>query len=233
MEESITLENSTLISAGSKAKKTTGFVPVKEEALATVGKSAAAQWLQSPLTLLWMNPTTFAELANTYAVQLSQRSNESTTRPQLTKRLKELDKLIDEGTEYVKRYIEDEVKKENALAYFPQFGIEKISKNYKLPGDRNRRSAALATMLKGISDRGYTDRNYGAGYWQPLLDEYSAKVQLASTVDGNVAGFVGAKNATKTQVKKTLNALISLIKANYPETYTSELRRWGFQKEKY
>jgi hypothetical protein len=233
MENNATPDNGSLGTSTNKVKKSTGFVPVKEETLSTVGKNAATQWSQSSLTLMWTNANDFATLTNTYATQLSQRANESTTRPQLTKRLKELDRLIDEGTEYVKGYIEDEVKKENAPAYYSQFGIERVSKNYKLPGDRNSRAIALVTMLKGVTDRGYSNRNYGLAYWQPLVEEYTAKMRQASTVDGNVAGFVGAKNTTKAQVKKTLNALVSLIKANYPETYSSELRRWGFQKEKY
>jgi hypothetical protein len=35
------------------------------------------------------------------------------------------------------------------------------------------------------------------------------------------------------QVRKTLNALVLLIKANYPDTSAAELRQWGFKKEKY
>ena len=44
---------------------------------------------------------------------------------------------------------------------------------------------------------------------------------------------VSAKNQSKVQVRKTLNALVWLIKANHPDTAPAELRKWGFQKEKY
>jgi hypothetical protein len=55
----------------------------------------------------------------------------------------------------------------------------------------------------------------------------------ASTTDGQVAIKVGDKNELKTYLKKVLNALMLVIKGNYPDTYKAELRDWGFQKEKY
>jgi len=56
---------------------------------------------------------------------------------------------------------------------------------------------------------------------------------LASQKDSAIAGQVSAKNQSKVQVRKTLNALVLLIKANHPHTAAAELRQWGFQKEKY
>ena len=32
---------------------------------------------------------------------------------------------------------------------------------------------------------------------------------------------------------KVLNALVWVLKGNFPDTYKEELRSWGFQKEKY
>ena len=44
---------------------------------------------------------------------------------------------------------------------------------------------------------------------------------------------MGNKNILKADLKKSLNAIVSVIKANYPDNYKQELRNWGFQKEKY
>jgi hypothetical protein len=48
-----------------------------------------------------------------------------------------------------------------------------------------------------------------------------------------VASKVGDKNILKKELKKALNAIVNIIKANYPDNYKEELRNWGFQKEKY
>jgi hypothetical protein len=48
-----------------------------------------------------------------------------------------------------------------------------------------------------------------------------------------IAGQVSANNQSKVQVRKTLNALVWLSKANYSDTAAAELRQWRFQKEKY
>ena len=55
----------------------------------------------------------------------------------------------------------------------------------------------------------------------------------ATTVDGSVSKKVGDKNELRKTILKTHNALINVLKANYPDTYKSVIREWGFQKEKY
>ena len=58
-------------------------------------------------------------------------------------------------------------------------------------------------------------------------------MQQAIAIDGEVSVKVGNKNDLRLTIKKTHNALINLLKANYPDSYTTLLRNWGFQKEKY
>ncbi|MBC8110749.1 MAG: hypothetical protein H7Y04_06795 [Verrucomicrobia bacterium] len=41
------------------------------------------------------------------------------------------------------------------------------------------------------------------------------------------------KNQVRQQLRKILNALILLLKANYPDTYHYQLKEWGFSKERY
>jgi hypothetical protein len=40
-------------------------------------------------------------------------------------------------------------------------------------------------------------------------------------------------NRTRQKIKRTFNALVYLLKANYPDEYHTELKHWGFSKEKY
>jgi hypothetical protein len=37
----------------------------------------------------------------------------------------------------------------------------------------------------------------------------------------------------RTSILKTNNALIHVLKGNFPDTWKSVIREWGFQKEKY
>ncbi len=218
---------------GKKTRVAKPTVPQTDLSLATVAQQVAACWVKSPLRLTWITPEDFALLVNTFTAQLGQRTGEGTTRPQLTQRLRTLDAQMDHAIGYVKDYLAEEVGRDNTTAYFAQLGIEKVSATYKLPLERSRRVVALETLLKGIELRGYGKRTYGVAYWKPLLTEYREKVALASQKDSAIAGQVSAKNQSKVQVRKTLNALVWLIKANHPDTAPAELRRWGFQKEKY
>jgi hypothetical protein len=60
------------------------------------------------------------------------------------------------------------------------------------------------------------------------------KVAYKLTGDKTVGG--GRQSLTqelKRVERKILNSLVLLIHCNYPDTYKSVLREWGFQKEKY
>jgi hypothetical protein len=209
-------------------------IPVDESILSDVALTASKQWsLDSSLTLKWITCVQFSEMAQNYAQQLTDRDKEKETRPQLSKRLKELDMLIDDNIEYVKGYISEDVNKSNAVSYFPQFGIQKIGTGYRLPFDRNNRLQSLKKLLSGLQERGYADKKYGLGFWQSLMNEYETKLTIIDQMDRNLTGQVAPKQNNKVQVKKVLKALIAMLQANYPDTYVSELRKWGFQKEKY
>ena len=66
-----------------------------------------------------------------------------------------------------------------------------------------------------------------------LYKEFNAQVAQSSVLDGQISVSVGDKNVLKNTLRKGLNSVIGIIKANYPDTYKQELRDWGFQKEKY
>jgi hypothetical protein len=53
------------------------------------------------------------------------------------------------------------------------------------------------------------------------------------TTDSTVSSEVGNINELKDKTITVLNSLVMLIRANNPYTYQTELRNWGFQKEKY
>jgi hypothetical protein len=226
-----TTENQT--SETPKVSKKTKKLPESDISLADVAQKVAEAWGKSSLILQWISVKDFQKMAEDFATHLRDRKVEGLTRPQLTQKLKELDKQIDKNLVYVKNYLLEEVGKGNETSYYAQLGIEKVSTAYKLPSDRNNRLSALNILLKGIQDRGYGDRQYGTAFWQPIVTEYSDLMKQANSTDSAVTSKVNTKNQSKEQVLKVLNALIFLIRANFPDNYTAELRVWGFQKEKY
>jgi hypothetical protein len=74
---------------------------------------------------------------------------------------------------------------------------------------------------------------YGYDYWNDIHIRYAQAKEEAQAVDGIVSQHVAAKAKHIERIRETLNALILLLKANYPDGSREELRRWGFQKEKY
>ena len=99
--------------------------------------------------------------------------------------------------------------------------------------DRNKRKDAFPLILDAIVKHGFGDEKYGTGFWQTTAESYVALMDQASKVDGTVSNKVSSKNELRKTIVKTHNALIYLLRANYPDTYKAVIREWGFQKEKY
>jgi hypothetical protein len=219
--------------AVSKPSKT-GNVPVADVNFGTVAQAVSTSWASNSwLTLRWLTPEQFANTTTSFASTLTSRNQTGSTRPQITKALKTLDQKIDGALSYVKGYITDKYKKEAAKSYYAAFGMVHKNDNYSIPSDQNGRLEALGLLLEALAAHGFSDKEYGTAFWTPIRDEYKVLLQSATATDGMVSNKVGDKNSLKKEVKKGLNAIILAIEANYPDTYKTELRTWGFQKEKY
>lgn len=92
---------------------------------------------------------------------------------------------------------------------------------------------ALALMEKAIKDEGFGKEKYGTTFWTDIIKAYETLATEASETDGTVSNKVGDKNKQIAQIKKVLNAITFMVRANFPETYQTELRNWGVQKEKF
>ena len=212
----------------------TATVPQKDVDFGKVITSVSTKWSANPwLVLLWTNATDFSTKAINYQNTLDARKQTGSGRPQITQALKTLDKDINDKIAYVKGYIIDKYKKEAAKSYYASFGFQQIGKAYKLPTDQNGRSAALLLMISAIDSNGFGTKEFGTTYWTTAKTQYDDLLVQASTKDSQVSIKVGDKNILKADLKKVLNSIILTIKANYPDTYKSELRSWGMHKEKY
>ena len=222
------------VSATETKKRSKGITPAADINMKGLSANVLSVWKQKPdISLLWTNSAKYEVTVTAFANSLNQRVTTGSGRAAVTNELKTLDKIIINSTSYLKNYLKEKYGKDSYTAYFPQFGIVQEGKVYMYPSDRNKRLAALQLTVKSIVDNGFKDNKYGQAYWQDILTRYEAAIKLSVTTDGSVSGLVSTKNEARKQIQKTLNALIHIIKGNYPDTYASVLREWGFQKEKY
>jgi len=208
--------------------------PVKDVDLDTTGKAVVAKWKLTPgITIIWMTPAQHETNVNQFASILGERISTGGGRKEITLKTADLDADIDNGITSIKNFLVYKYQKSNAQSYYPQFGIERVGKNFVLPRDRNKRLATFPLIIAAIATHGYTDIKYNAAYWVAAQASYTSLMEQAANVDSTVSIKVSAKNELRKTIVKTHNALINALRANYPDTYKSVIREWGFQKEKY
>jgi hypothetical protein len=226
------MENTTTTPA-TKVKKT-ATIPTSDLDFGKVAKDVCTKWAATPnISINWNTAADFETVVNEYNTVLNARNQAASTRPQLTKALKLINAKIDDSVAYVKGYILDKYKKESAESYYAAFGFVYKNNTYALPKDQNSRSNALDLMKTAIATNGFGSKEYGTAFWTAIKTEFDDLLNQAKNTDTNVTAKVGDKKTLKVTITKTLNALIAVIKANHPDTYKTELRTWGFHKEKY
>ncbi len=217
-----------------KSKKSKGTLPRKEADINTIATDVAVSWEQRPqFTLLWTDAARMKESVATFGTSYAGRKDVKGSRRSVTKDLGEVNREINKSIEFVKGYVRELHSTKNAPTHYESFGIVKEGTTYKLPSDNDKRLYALDQMLKGIAQYNLGDRKYGETYWTEIRERFARIKAQASESDKTSAEHVGIKSEQKAVIRKTLNALVHLIKANYPDTWKEELRIWGFQKEKY
>ncbi len=215
----------------SKAVKRTANTPQKDSDLCTLALNVVAKWKATPaIVLAWTDVNTHEASVKAFNSILNERLGVGGGRREITARLAALDSRIDEGIAAIKGYLVYKYEKENAPAYYPQFGIEKRGRVYAIPHDRDKRAAALPLILAAITAHGFTGEKYGNEYWQQTINDYTALLREASGIDGSVSTKVGAKNELRKSILKTHNALIMMIRANYPGTYKNSSASGGSRK---
>ncbi len=208
-------------------------VPTKELELGAVASLASAKWATSNwLVLLWLTSAEFMTIVNNFNAILRALNRSDGEKGDAVKQFQLLNAEIDDSIAYVKGYILEKFKKARAKSMYPLFGIND-SGNYYLPPDHQSRKEALGTLIDGIREHGFQDREYGLEYWTLIKEQYDPLAEATIGLTGDISVKVGDKNELKKRVKLGLNALIKTVQANYPFTWEEELRAWGFQKERY
>ena len=215
-------------------KSTTGNIPKADRDFADLAVNVALTWeKQSSFTLIWLLSSDFKTQAQNFSDLVYQRKTTGSGRKSLTQDFETIDKEIDDHIGFIKNDLMEKYGKAEAPAYYPQFGIVHKGSVYIIPKDHNQRNEALQMLKAALVTHGIENNKYGSTFWNPVCERFATLMLKASETDSNVSLMVGNKKQMKAALKKALNSLIFIIKANYPETYKNILREWGFQKEKY
>jgi hypothetical protein len=216
-----------------KTKARKKMIPGKDDDFGDVCETVNESWKQNPdLTLRFITQPEFEVMVNTYNGRLGTRQEAGGGRPTLTGQLEQADADIDNGLGFVKLYLKKKYEK-SATDHYAAFGIVRVGRGYELPANREKRKNALKQIVKQIVTEGFTDEKYGKQFWNDMNKRYNDLLKAAKSTDSTVSDSVGDKNLLKEKLTQALNSLIGIIIYNMPDTYPAELRKWGFQKEKY
>jgi hypothetical protein len=208
-------------------------IPEKDNDFDQLCRQVNTKWATAPdFVLRYTTQAEFELKVNGYSRNLNSKQRVSGDRPSLTQELALADAEIEKGITAVKLYLREKYEKK-ASAYYSAFGIERKVNGYLFPDDRNKRLNCLLLAKTAIVTEGFSDKKYGAVFWNELYERYKTLTTEAIVTDGDISQKVGSKNVLRAELEEVLNSLIFLIKANFPQTAAAELRNWGFQKDKY
>ncbi|MBC7449492.1 MAG: hypothetical protein H7330_15685 [Hymenobacteraceae bacterium] len=215
------------------------LIPQSDASLFDVGSGVEARWTAVPaLTLLWLTRAAYSTALADFGTNLTEKRRVAAERSPGVERLVELDDVAEDALPFLRGYIDEEAgSKTKGKAQYTAHGLEQKGKRYRWAIDRNERvkgvQMLLAKLGTGASALPYANRKYGAAFWQAWLAEYKPLVEKSGADAGTVSHKVSRKDEAKKTVRKALQAIIFLLKANYPDTFEAELRQWGFRKESY
>lgn len=225
------MENQEAIENKPKKAAKKSQIPEAQFELQTLAQNVLEKWKSTPqITLTWVTATDLEALVVKFNTFLGEKSNVGSKRATQTHTLGELDKQINQAVEQVKIAIYAKYGKEKGKAYFAEFGISKqgASGSYKIPAERSQRLNTLPLFVKAVAEHQIKIPDFKAEFFQGIVGEYQVAFNATQSTDSTVATSVGNKNEVMKEIKQVLQSLVLVIKANYPKTYTSELRGWGF-----
>jgi hypothetical protein len=217
-----------------KPKQAKSNIPRKEADLNDVSGRVLEAWKENPgITLLWTSPAKLEQQLTEFDDAYFQRMKKGGTRPAINGEIKELTASMNKHLAYLKVYFLYKYGKELQTSFYPQLGLVKIGKAYRYPYDRDKRSQSLTLTLEAIEKNGFAAETYGTAFWQAIKTRYDELLLSISETDGTISRHVGRKKLLRREIVLTLNSLIHVLKGNYPKTWKTVIREWGFQKEKY
>ena len=209
-------------------------LPNKDVDLISVSKDAFAIWSKdNSLLLKWITRTAFQASIITFEHSLREQTDLKGDRSIVTKVMSSLNTEITKNTDYIKVYLAELYSKADAPSYYAKFGIIKSGTSYRLPLDNDKRLLGMEQLIKGLAAHNLDEKPFGKVYWTDIRNRFAAALAQSRKTVGSSSEQVGNKNEHRKIIRKVLNSLVLRVKSDYPDTYKEELRRWGFQKERY
>jgi hypothetical protein len=210
------------------------MLPLREADLVDVARTVLRKWeTEQGITLKWTNQEKFKAEIDRFELSFAGRRKARGSRSVLTEAMRGINKEINNSTQYVKNYLAAAYGKTVALAHYAAFGILRSGSIYIIPRDHDSRLASLRQLTETIATAPFAEEKYGQAYWTDILLRFEQIFSSAGSEDSEASLHVGIKRELQPLIRRTLNSLVLLIRANNPETWRDELRVWGFQKEKY
>lgn len=216
-----------------KKKKRTATVPQTELDILAVANDLVKVWDEDELKIKWVTKAEFVEAVTKYNENIDVVISHKGSRSPQVKEISNLDKEINTHISKIKGALAAKFGNKDKFSHFADFGIERDGNVYVLPLNRDQRLKALQTLVVAIDNYELALYDYGKEYWQDVLDKYTQLSNEIRGKSGDISHTVIEKNNMKTMIVKVLNAVINGLKMNYPDDYRQEMRKWGFQKDKY
>ncbi len=213
-------------------KRTSSRIPRSDANLLGMAKSILKTWEKNQaISMIWISFDDFTKKVTEFDTLINQNSNARNKRSPISYQLGLMDRAIDEKLSYVKNAIKNYYGIKNASSYYSSFGIEKRSRGYILPHDRQKRILALQKMKEGVTNINLESDKFGIAFWTDIYDKYNNLISQTTDSVQDFSQIKSNKEVLKEEIITTLKSLIFVIKANYPHTWEDQLRVWGFLKE--
>jgi len=198
-----------------------------------VAKTSLTKWQEKNFTLEWITTQDYEQKINRLDELVKDKSQLKTSRTPVSSQISELNKYIDEKTGNLKGYLIGKYGHRDASSHYGRFGIIRKGRSYVFPRASEERRRALDMLVSAIEEYELPNTEYGLDFWVDLRQRYHSLIDSSSNSAGDISVKVAEKNQLAEEVLLVMNSLISLVRANYPKTWDSDIRAWGFQKEKY
>ena len=215
-----------------KTPKTEPGIPSGELETATLGLAAATAWDASPLPgLLWCSKAQFRTAMGAFKASIGTADMAGDEVSPAAARLAELDPVVETNLKFVRNYLlETHGTRTKARAYYGAFGLTSTG---EMRGGHTARAEDLAKLVAALKASDYDKNKYGTAFWETIEQEYGPLAETSGKTRSGSSVEVGTKNKLEAPVRRMLRALRQHIKTNFPDTYKTEWRGFGYLKESY
>ena len=108
--------------------------------------------------------------------------------------------------------------------------------SYNIPTDNDNRSKTMEILIAKLSETNNPfapNAQFGLAAWTDVYNRHKTLWAVAKDADGQISVLSKTVSQNKVTAKLYQKRLRQQVTVDYPDMYTSILRDFGFQKEKY